>query len=104
MAPRVHNSGHWTIEGARCSQFENHVRAICGLPLGDTALTAPGVAMENLIGDEANRWADLLAEPGAHVHIYGQTVGPGRQMGHVKPPMREFGANRASRGRTTSES
>ncbi|RIA44624.1 5-(carboxyamino)imidazole ribonucleotide synthase [Hephaestia caeni] len=88
MAPRVHNSGHWTIEGARCSQFENHVRAICGLPLGDTGLTAPGVTMENLIGDEANRWADLLAEPGAHVHLYGKTVRPGRKMGHVTRLMR----------------
>ncbi len=83
MAPRVHNSGHWTIEGAVTSQFENHIRAICGLPLGDTALTAPTVSMENLIGDEAGRWADLLAEPGAHVHLYGKTARPGRKMGHV---------------------
>jgi 5-(carboxyamino)imidazole ribonucleotide synthase len=83
MAPRVHNSGHWTIEGAVASQFENHVRAICGLPLGDTALTAPAVSMENLIGDEAERWAELLAESGAHLHLYGKTVRPGRKMGHV---------------------
>ncbi|HVI98331.1 MAG TPA: 5-(carboxyamino)imidazole ribonucleotide synthase [Sphingomonas sp.] len=83
MAPRVHNSGHWTIEGARCSQFENHVRAICGLPLGDTALTASRIEMTNLIGDEAERWADLLAEPGARIHLYGKTVRPGRKMGHV---------------------
>ncbi|MBN8816645.1 MAG: 5-(carboxyamino)imidazole ribonucleotide synthase [Sphingomonas sp.] len=84
MAPRVHNSGHWTIEGAVASQFENHVRAICGLPLGDTALTAPAVEMENLIGDAANRWAEILAEPGAHLHLYGKgNVRPGRKMGHV---------------------
>lgn len=83
MAPRVHNSGHWTIEGATTSQFENHIRAICGLPLGDTALTAPAVTMENLIGEDANRWADILAEPGAHLHLYGKNVRPGRKMGHV---------------------
>ena len=83
MAPRVHNSGHWTIEGAVTSQFENHIRAICGLPLGDTGLMAPRVEMENLIGEAANRWADILAEPGAHLHLYGKTVRPGRKMGHV---------------------
>ncbi|MGN6278719.1 MAG: 5-(carboxyamino)imidazole ribonucleotide synthase [Sphingomonas sp.] len=84
MAPRVHNSGHWTIEGAVTSQFENHVRAICGLPLGDTALTAPRVEMENLIGDAAHRWADILAEPDAHLHLYGKrSARPGRKMGHV---------------------
>ena len=81
MAPRVHNSGHWTVEGAECSQFENHVRAICGLPLGATALTGRRVAMRNLLGDDA--YADALAEPGAHVHLYGKTVRPGRKMGHV---------------------
>ncbi|MES1973038.1 MAG: 5-(carboxyamino)imidazole ribonucleotide synthase [Pseudomonadota bacterium] len=83
MAPRVHNSGHWTIEGAVTSQFENHVRAICGLPLGDTGLTAPRVEMENLIGEDANRWLEILAEPGAHLHLYGKTIRPGRKMGHV---------------------
>ena len=84
MAPRVHNSGHWTIEGSVTSQFENHVRAICGLPLGDTALTGTGVVMENLIGEQADRWADILAEPGAHLHLYGKReVRPGRKMGHV---------------------
>ena len=84
MAPRVHNSGHWTIEGAVASQFENHIRAICGLPLGDTALTAPAVEMENLIGDAGNRWAEILAEPGAHLHLYGKgDARPGRKMGHV---------------------
>ena len=84
MAPRVHNSGHWTIEGAVTSQFENHVRAICGLPLGDTGLTGSGVTMENLIGHDVDRWADLLGEPNAHVHLYGKReVRAGRKMGHV---------------------
>ncbi|MGY4398008.1 5-(carboxyamino)imidazole ribonucleotide synthase [Sphingomonas sp. UYAg733] len=83
MAPRVHNSGHWTIEGANCSQFENHIRAICGLPLGDTCLTAPKITMENLIGHDADRWAAILAEPGAHLHLYGKETRPGRKMGHV---------------------
>ena len=84
MAPRVHNSGHWTIEGAATSQFENHIRAICGLPLGDTALTAPHVEMENLIGDAWQCWEQVLAEPGAHLHLYGKReTRPGRKMGHV---------------------
>lgn len=84
MAPRVHNSGHWTIEGAATSQFENHIRAICGLPLGSTARTAPGVVMENLIGDAAAGWPHLLAEDRAHLHLYGKhEARPGRKMGHV---------------------
>jgi 5-(carboxyamino)imidazole ribonucleotide synthase len=84
MAPRVHNSGHWTIEGAVTSQFENHIRAICGLPLGLTTLTAPSVEMRNLVGDEADNWAAILAEPGAHLHLYGKgDASPGRKMGHV---------------------
>jgi len=84
MAPRVHNSGHWTIEGAACSQFENHIRAICGLPLGDTALTGSRVEMENLIGGQVERWQAVLAEPGAHLHLYGKAdARPGRKMGHV---------------------
>jgi 5-(carboxyamino)imidazole ribonucleotide synthase len=84
MAPRVHNSGHWTIEGAVTSQFENHVRAICGLPLGATTLAASGVAMENLIGDQADDWAAILADETAHLHLYGKhEARPGRKMGHV---------------------
>lgn len=84
MAPRVHNSGHWTIEGAITSQFENHIRAICGLPLGDTGLAAPRVAMENLIGAQAEGWAGILADPAAHLHLYGKgEARPGRKMGHV---------------------
>jgi 5-(carboxyamino)imidazole ribonucleotide synthase len=84
MAPRVHNSGHWTIEGAVTSQFENHIRAICGLPLGSTALAARRVRMDNLIGDEVLGWRDLLADPAAHLHLYGKgEPSPGRKMGHV---------------------
>jgi len=84
MAPRVHNSGHWTIEGAVTSQFENHIRAICGLPLGDTARTAPRVEMRNLIGRDVDDWADLLREPDAYLHLYGKkNARPGRKMGHV---------------------
>ncbi|MCP3736062.1 5-(carboxyamino)imidazole ribonucleotide synthase [Sphingomonas sp. RP10(2022)] len=82
MAPRVHNSGHWTIEGAETSQFENHIRAICGLPLGSTALTGRSVALENLIGDDP--WQPVLSEAGAHLHLYGKgTARPGRKMGHI---------------------
>ncbi|HEX8580580.1 MAG TPA: 5-(carboxyamino)imidazole ribonucleotide synthase [Allosphingosinicella sp.] len=84
MAPRVHNSGHWTIEGAKTSQFENHIRAICGLPLGATDLTAERVEMRNLLGEDVMRWRDILGEPGAHLHLYGKGEGrPGRKMGHV---------------------
>jgi 5-(carboxyamino)imidazole ribonucleotide synthase len=84
MAPRVHNSGHWTIEGALSSQFENHVRAICGLPLGATDLVVPRVEMKNLIGTDMDRWRDLLADPSVHLHLYGKrNARPGRKMGHV---------------------
>ena len=84
MAPRVHNSGHWTIEGAETSQFENHARAILGLPLGPTGLTGSAVEMTNLIGDDAARWAALASQPGLHLHLYGKhEARPGRKMGHV---------------------
>ena len=84
MAPRVHNSGHWTIEGARTSQFENHIRAICGLPLGATTLTAPRIEMRNLVGAEAEGWREMLADSAAHLHLYGKSEArPGRKMGHV---------------------
>ncbi len=84
MAPRVHNSGHWTIEGAVTSQFENHIRAIAGLPLGSTATNALPVRMRNLIGASIAEVPDLLADPGAHVHHYGKTeVREGRKLGHV---------------------
>ena len=84
MAPRVHNSGHWSIEGAATSQFENHVRAVCGLPLGAVTTRSDRAEMVNLIGDEVEGWGELLAEPGAHLHLYGKHVArPGRKMGHV---------------------
>ena len=84
MAPRVHNSGHWTIEGALTSQFENHVRAICGLPLGDTGRAARRVEMQNLIGEDVEAWPQLLADRSAHLHLYGKRhARPGRKMGHV---------------------
>jgi 5-(carboxyamino)imidazole ribonucleotide synthase len=83
IAPRPHNSGHWTIDAAQTSQFEQTVRAICGLPLGDTGHIAP-CEMRNLIGDEANDWPGILAQPGARLHLYGKSESrPGRKMGHV---------------------
>jgi 5-(carboxyamino)imidazole ribonucleotide synthase len=81
FAPRVHNSGHWTIEGAVTSQFENHLRAILGLPLGSTAATGE-VVLLNLIGG-APAPADLLALPGAHLHLYAKEPRRGRKVGHV---------------------
>jgi 5-(carboxyamino)imidazole ribonucleotide synthase len=90
MAPRVHNSGHWTIEGAVTSQFENHIRAVCGLPLGDTSLTGARVEMANLIGDEANDWPQRLSDPRGHLHLYGKgEPRPGRKMGHFTRVLRE---------------
>jgi 5-(carboxyamino)imidazole ribonucleotide synthase len=84
IAPRVHNSGHWTIEGARTSQFEQHLRAILGLPLGDPSLVSAGATMENLIGPDVDRWTEIVTEPGAHLHLYGKgEARPGRKMGHV---------------------
>jgi 5-(carboxyamino)imidazole ribonucleotide synthase len=84
IAPRVHNSGHWTIEGAVTSQFEQHIRAICDLPPGRTGLMRGGAVMENLIGADVERWAELARERGAHLHIYGKgEARPGRKMGHV---------------------
>ena len=84
IAPRVHNSGHWTLDGAVTSQFEQHVRAVCGFPLGDTRRHGAYVEMTNLIGADADRWNDLLAEPGACLHLYGKhEARPGRKMGHV---------------------
>ena len=80
FAPRVHNTGHWTIEGAATSQFENHLRAVLGLPLGPTESRA--AAMFNLIGSVPPA-ADVLAVPGAHLHLYGKEPRPGRKLGHV---------------------
>src|SRR3546814_11722382 len=83
MAPRVHNSGHWSIEGALTSQFENHVRAICGLPLGATDLVVPEVTMQNLIRDAVTRWPDIISDPAAHLPLYSKRKHhPGRKIGH----------------------
>ncbi|MGQ9735183.1 MAG: 5-(carboxyamino)imidazole ribonucleotide synthase [Thermaceae bacterium] len=81
MAPRVHNSGHWTIEGAQTSQFENHLRAILGLPLGSPRPRGSS-AMLNLIGKRPN-FARVLEVSGAHLHWYGKEVRPGRKVGHI---------------------
>jgi 5-(carboxyamino)imidazole ribonucleotide synthase len=81
MAPRVHNTGHWTIEGAVTSQFENHLRAVAGLPLGSCEARGHSV-MVNLIGT-IPALRDLLAIEGAHVHAYGKSPRPGRKVGHV---------------------
>lgn len=81
IAPRVHNSGHWSIEGADASQFENHLRAICGMPLGSTETRGP-VAMINLISEMPARDA-VLAVEGAHLHDYGKQPRPGRKIGHI---------------------
>ncbi len=83
LAPRPHNSGHWTLDACATSQFEQLVRAICGLPLGAVDRHADAV-MTNLIGTDAETWPDLLAEPGARLHLYGKAEArPGRKMGHV---------------------
>ncbi len=81
FAPRVHNSGHWTIEGAQTSQFENHLRAVCGLPLGDTSAVWD-VVMLNIVG-EVPETAAMLSVPGAHLHLYGKEARPSRKVGHV---------------------
>jgi 5-(carboxyamino)imidazole ribonucleotide synthase len=81
MAPRVHNSGHWTIEGAITSQFENHLRAVVGLPLGSTSALGSS-AMLNLIGDVPDS-AEVLAVRDAHLHLYGKSARAGRKLGHV---------------------
>ena len=84
MAPRVHNSGHWTIEAAETSQFENHIRAICDLPLGSTATDATQVEMRNLIGEDALAGHEYLKDPLDHLHLYGKgEAREGRKMGHV---------------------
>jgi 5-(carboxyamino)imidazole ribonucleotide synthase len=83
LAPRPHNSGHWTIDACATSQFEQLVRAICGLPLGAVDVLAPS-RMVNLIGEEANAWPRYLADPTGRLHLYGKTTPrPGRKMGHV---------------------
>ncbi|HEX6977963.1 MAG TPA: 5-(carboxyamino)imidazole ribonucleotide synthase [Alphaproteobacteria bacterium] len=83
LAPRPHNSGHWTIDACITSQFEQLVRAICGLPLGSPERHSDAV-MKNLIGDDVAQWAEILKDPGARLHLYGKREArPGRKMGHV---------------------
>jgi 5-(carboxyamino)imidazole ribonucleotide synthase len=84
IAPRVHNSGHWTLDGAVASQFEQHMRAVAGWPLGSTRRHGRRVVMRNIIGDDVNDWRDILGEEGASLHLYGKREArPGRKMGHV---------------------
>jgi 5-(carboxyamino)imidazole ribonucleotide synthase len=88
LALRPHNSGHYTIEGCVTSQFEQHLRAVLGWPLGVTTLTAPAVVTVNVVGaadgsDPRRSLAEALAVPGAHVHLYGKEARPGRKLGHV---------------------
>ncbi len=83
LAPRPHNSGHWTIDACVTSQFEQFARAIAGLPLGDPRRHSDAV-MKNLLGDEVERWREFVADPGARLHLYGKAEArPGRKMGHV---------------------
>jgi len=92
IAPRVHNSGHWTLDGASVSQFEQHIRAIAGWPLGKPVRHGEVVTMTNLIGDDILSYGDWLNVPGATVHLYGKGAPrPGRKMGHVtevRPPIK----------------
>jgi 5-(carboxyamino)imidazole ribonucleotide synthase len=90
LAMRPHNSGHWTIEGARTSQFEQHLRAVLDYPMGETSLTAPAVVMANVLGGQPGGMSIderlhhlFAADPGARVHLYGKQVRPGRKIGHV---------------------
>jgi 5-(carboxyamino)imidazole ribonucleotide synthase len=83
LAPRPHNSGHWTIDACHTSQFEQLVRAVCGLPLGSPEPYSDAV-MKNLIGSDVEKWRDFLGDPAARLHLYGKTEArPGRKMGHV---------------------
>ena len=101
LAPRPHNSGHWTLDAARTSQFEQQVRAVCGLPLGDPTMTVPAVAMVNLLGDlwagGAPDWSAMLIDPQAHLHLYGKREArPGRKMGHLTVTAATTGAAQAA--------
>ncbi|MEJ7719574.1 MAG: ATP-grasp domain-containing protein [Ilumatobacteraceae bacterium] len=88
LAPRPHNSGHWTLDAASTSQFAQQVRAVCGLPLGPVTMTAPAVAMANVLGDlwaaGDPDWSAALADPDVRLHLYGKREPrPGRKMGHL---------------------
>ena len=96
IAPRVHNSGHWTLDACAVSQFEQHIRAVAGWPLGPTARHSDAV-MDNLIGDDIDRWPQLVAAADTRLHLYGKTqTRAGRKMGHATrlAPLGSFGANR----------
>jgi 5-(carboxyamino)imidazole ribonucleotide synthase len=100
IAARPHNSGHWTIDGATTSQFENHIRAVLGLPLGAMEATAPAVCSVNVVGDAAGSWpqtrlADALAVPDVHVHLYGKIPRPERKLGHVTATASDLSTARA---------
>jgi len=83
IAPRPHNSGHWTIDACAISQFQQLVRAICGLPLGSTERHSDA-EMKNLIGDDVEAWPKIVADTNARLHLYGKSeIRPGRKMGHV---------------------
>ena len=83
VAPRPHNSGHWTIDACVTSQFEQFIRAVCGLPLGDPSHHS-NARMKNLLGDDIDGWQAILTEPNAKLHLYGKAEAkPGRKMGHV---------------------
>jgi 5-(carboxyamino)imidazole ribonucleotide synthase len=107
LAMRPHNSGHWTIEGARTSQFEQHLRAVLDYPLGETGMTAPAVAMANVLGGPDGVTMPLderlhhlfAAEPGVKVHLYGKQVRTGRKIGHVTALGDDLAALRARTAR-----
>ncbi len=109
LAMRPHNSGHWTIEGARTSQFEQHLRAVLDYPLGDTGATAPYVVMANVLGgadggmkiDERVHHL-MAAEPGVKIHLYGKAVRPGRKIGHVTALGHDLAKVRASAARAAT--
>lgn len=109
LAPRVHNSGHYTIEACECSQFENHLRAVLGWPLGSPAMVAPAAVMVNLLGTSKapgrpNGWDKALRVPGARVHIYGKAMsGAGRKMGHVTALGQTLEAAHATANRAARE-
>src|SRR6266702_2822199 len=107
LAMRPHNSGHWTIEGAATSQFEQHLRAVLDLPLGDPRAVAPCVVMANVFGsgdeDVYGRYAHVMAaDPGVKVHLYGKAARPGRKIGHVTVPGNEVGDLRARAARAAT--
>lgn len=89
IAPRPHNSGHWTMDACVTSQFEQQIRAVCGLPLGSVERYGDA-EMKNLIGDQANGWLEILRDPAARLHLYGKAEArPGRKMGHVNRIVRK---------------